>query len=131
MARLVGTSRTATCFQTRVLYSTVIPKHQLISLVVEQAVSVRVCQLFVDGNHRTAILSVYEKLADAGWMSDMNAFDLYISISNRDQAEWDLVRLRMVRLISSRLRHREDISCEAREIVADRVKLIPEVNTLC
>lgn len=43
-----------------------ISKQDLVRMVVEEAVSVRVCQLYVDGNHRTAILSIYEKLADAG-----------------------------------------------------------------
>lgn len=44
-----------------------ISKRELVRMIAEEAVSVRVDQLFVDGNHRTAILSIYEKLADAGW----------------------------------------------------------------
>lgn len=106
-------------------------KRQLLSLVVEEAISVRVCQLFIDGNHRTSILSIYEKLADAGWWLHMNAFDLYILISNRHQAEWDVVRPCMVQLILRHLRQYEDISFEALRLVAERVKLIPEINTLC
>ena len=97
----------------------------------DEAVSVRVSQLFIDGNHRTSILSIYEKLADAGWWLDMDAFDLYILISNRDQAEWGMVKVRMLKLIVRHLRHCEHVSFEAREVVAERVKLIPETNTLC
>ena len=62
-------------------------KQDLVRIIVEEAVSVRVCQLFVDGNHRTAILSIYEKLANAGWWLDVSAVDLYVLISNRNQVE--------------------------------------------
>ena len=42
-------------------------KRNLVISVVEEAVSVRVCQLFVDGNHRTSILSMYDCLMPAGY----------------------------------------------------------------
>lgn len=50
-----------------------ISKRELVRMVVDEAVSVRVCQLFVDGNHRSAILSIYEKLVvvvagGGGWL---------------------------------------------------------------
>ena len=78
-------------------------------MVVDEAVSVRVCQLFVDGNHRTAILSIYEKLADAGWWLDMSAIDLYILISNRSQAEWSMIKVRMVKKILRQLKREPGI----------------------
>ena len=105
-------------------------KHDLVRMVVDEAVSVRVCQLFVDGNHRTAILSIYEKLADAGWWLDMSAIDLYIFISNRNQAEWSMVKVRMVKVILGHLKHEPDIHVHARQIYAGRVKLIAKINTL-
>ena len=107
-----------------------ISKRELVRIIVEEAVSVRVGQLFVDGNHRTAILSIYEKLADAGRWLDMSAVDLYILISNRSQLEWNAVKLCMVKVI---LRHSEqcpDIPFQARCIFARRVKLIADINTL-
>ena len=106
-----------------------ITKRELVRIIVEEAVSDRVGQLFVDGNHRTAILSIYEKLADAGWWLDMSAVDLYILISNRSQLEWNAVKLCMVKVI---LRHSEqcpDIPFQARHIFAKRVK-IADINTL-
>lgn len=99
-------------------------------MVVDEAVSVRVCQLFVDGNHRTAILSIYEKLADVGWWLDMSAVDLYGLISNRSQSEWQRVKLRMVKVILRHLKQCSDISFQARHMFARRVKVIAEVNTL-
>lgn len=105
-------------------------KHELVRMVVDEAVSVRVCQLFVDGNHRTAILSIYEKLADAGWWLDMSAIDLYILISNRSQAEWSMVKVRMVKNILRHLKREPGVPLHAREIYAGRVKLIAEINTL-
>lgn len=107
-----------------------ISKRELVWMVVEEAVSVRVCQLFVDGNHRTAILSIYEKLADAGWWLDMSAVDLYIMISNRRRTEWNSVITSMVKVVVQRLKHCPDISYQARQIFAQQVKLIAEVNTL-
>ena len=41
-------------------------KHERVRMVVDEAVSVRVCQLFVAGNHRTAILSIYELMRAGG-----------------------------------------------------------------
>ena len=105
-------------------------KHELVRMVVDEAVSVRVCQLFVDGNHRTAILSIYEKLADAGWWLDMSAIDLYILISNRNQADWNMVKACMVKVILGHLKHEPGMSVHARQIYAARVKLIAEINTL-
>lgn len=107
-----------------------IGKQDLVRIVVEEAVSVRVCQLFLDGNHRTAILSIYEKLADAGWWLDMSAVDLYILISNRNQVEWNSVKHRMVKAILQHLKHFPDIPFQAREVCAGQVKLIAEINTL-
>ena len=105
-------------------------KHDLVRMVVDEAVSVRICQLFVDGNHRTAILSIYEKLADAGWWLGMSAIDLYILISNRNQAEWSMVKVRMVKVILGDLKHKPDIHVHAHQIHAGQVKLIAEINTL-
>lgn len=105
-------------------------KHELVRMVVDEAVSVRVCQLFVDGNHRTAILSIYEKLADAGWWLDMSAIDLYILISNRNQADWSMIKVRMVKKILGHVKHEPDIPVHARQIYGGRVKLIAEINTL-
>lgn len=99
-------------------------------MVVDEAVSVRVCQLFVDGNHRTAILSIYEKLADVGWWLDMSAVDLYILISNRSQSEWHAVKVRMVKVILRHLKQCSHIPCQARHMFARQVKLIAEINTL-
>ena len=105
-------------------------KHHLVRMVVDEAVSVRVCQLFVDGNHRTAILSIYEKLADAGWWLGMSAIDFYILISNRNQAEWGMVKVRMVKVILGDLKHKPDIHVHAHQIHAGQVKLIAEINIL-
>ena len=105
-------------------------KHELVKMVVDEAVSVRVCQLFVDGNHRTAILSIYEKLADAGWWLDMSAINLYVLISNRSQAEWGMIKVRMVKKILEHLKREPGIPVHARQSYAGRVKLIAEINTL-
>ncbi len=107
-----------------------ISKRELERMIVEEAVSVRVGQLFVDGKHRTAILSIYEKLADAGWWLDMSAVDLYILISNMSQLEWIAVKLCMVKVILRHLEQCPDIPFQARHISARRVKLIAEINTL-
>lgn len=107
-----------------------ISKREFVRMIAEEAVSVRVDQLFVDGNHRTAILSIYEKLADAGWWLDMSAVDLYILISNRSQLEWNAIKLCMVKVILRHLEQCPDIPFEARHIFARRVKLIAEINTL-
>ena len=72
-------------------------KHEIVRMVVDEAVYVRVCHMFVDGNHRTAILSMYEKLADAGWWLDVSPTDLYILISNRNQADWSKIKVHMVK----------------------------------
>lgn len=103
-------------------------KHELLRMVVN--VSVRICQLFVDGNHRTAILSIYKKLADAGRWLDMSATDLYILISNRNQADWSMIKVRIVKKILGHLKHEPDVPVHARQIYAGRVKLIAEINTL-
>lgn len=105
-------------------------KREVVTSVVEEAVSVRICQLFVDGNHRTSILSMYEKLADAGWLLDASAVDLYILISNRKRHDWSEVKSPMVNLIVRHLRPCNVIPYETRAMCAGYVKLIAEVNTL-
>ena len=107
-----------------------ISKQDCVRMVVEDAVSVRVCKLFVDGNHLTAIPSIYEKLADAGWWLDMSAVDLYILISNRRQVEWNMVKLCMVTAISKHLKHYPGVPFCARQVFAGQVKLIAKINTL-
>ncbi len=105
-------------------------KHDLVRMVVDEAESVRVCQLFVGGNNRTAFLSTYEKLADAGWWLDMSAIDLYILISNRNQAEWSMVKVHMVKVILVHLKHKPIMHVHARQIHAGQAELITEINTL-
>ena len=105
-------------------------KRPLVSTIVEEAVHVRVSQLFVDGNHRTAVLSIFEKIADAGWLLDTSAVDLYILISNRNQVEWAEVKCHMVKAILRRLRRCPFVPLQARQTFAGHVKLIAEINTL-
>ena len=99
-------------------------RHDLVRVIVDEAVSVRVCQLFVDGNHCTAILSIYEKLSDAGWWLDMSAIDLYILISSRNKHCGSMVKVRMVKVSLRHLKHEPDIHVHARQIYAGQVKLI-------
>ncbi|KAK9819512.1 hypothetical protein WJX74_001999 [Apatococcus lobatus] len=72
-------------------------KRELVRWIVQQAYAARVNQQFEDGNHRTAVLSIYEKLADAGWMLTADAFAIYIAISNRQHHETIKVEKTMIK----------------------------------
>lgn len=106
-----------------------ISKRALVTAVVNDAVSVRVRQLFVDGNHRTAIVTTYEKLADAGWLLSIDPVDVYILISNRKQEEWRLVKIGLVKMLMKHVKRCNMVSLEARQIFAERVKLIADINS--
>lgn len=55
-----------------------------IGSIMDKAISVRVNQLFCDGNHRSAVLFIYESMADLGFNLSANPFEFYIKLSHRN-----------------------------------------------
>ena len=109
-------------------------KTQLARRVVSEARKAREDQLFKDGNHRTAIASIYEKLADHGWQLKMDPFDIYILISNRRGRNWLEVEKEMVHAICRRMRQCKPVDLVVlpayRSDAAAQVKLVADANSL-
>ena len=106
-------------------------KFDVVDLVVREAYTARVNQYFEDGNHRTAILSIYEKLADKGWLLKADPFDLYIILSNRQQEDDARAKLQLAAAVLRKLAWQPNISLEQRAAYALRVKAIASINSLC
>ena len=90
----------------------------------------RINQLFEDGNHRTAVLSIYEKLADAGWLLTADPFSIYIAISNREHWETSAVEANLNRRIARHAVWNPSVSLAERAAFAADAKQIAAVNSL-
>ena len=98
--------------------------------VVHQAFVIRIAQRFVDGNHRTAILWIFECLADAGFVLNADPVDFYIILSNRQQKEYEECEIEAVQLVKKGMARRVDqVKWTTRMGHALRVKAIPKWNT--
>ena len=105
-------------------------KEDMVKWIVRHAYMARVNQLFEDGNHRTAVLSIYEKLADAGWLLTADPFSIYIAISNRKHQETSAVEANMYRRIARYSIWKPSVSYAERAAFAEGVKQIAAVNSL-
>lgn len=106
-------------------------KRDLVMWVAQHAYSARVNQLFEDGNHRTAVLSIFEKLADAGWILKADAFSMYIAISNRQCQATALVEANLCKCIFRHTFREQNVTVAQRAAYAADVKQIAAVNSLC
>jgi len=73
---------------------------------VTNAVHFRSAKIFHDGNHHTAILLLFETLANNNILLHANALNIYIIISNRGSPEvepWEEIEQRLVRYCRRRL----------------------------
>jgi hypothetical protein len=88
-------------------------------------------QFFLDGNHRTAILLIYELLAEYKIRCLADPVRLYILISNRKEEDWDIrikALVKEVKRTSRKLPY--SVSDNRREHAAFGVKILWRWNTL-
>jgi len=93
----------------------------------EDTIFIRQDQALLDGNHRTAILILYESIADIGWCLRANPFDIYIIISNRRERLWNLVVQDLEDVIINNT-VRRDQTFQQRQKRAEMIKNIPVIN---
>ncbi|KAL7409769.1 hypothetical protein BDY24DRAFT_402419 [Mrakia frigida] len=91
--------------------------------VAEKALTIRHDQSFVDGNHRTATLTLFEYLWQAGYDTrDLDPLDVFLLIAPEPEKPNAAVEIgRLVR----RHTRRGTMTLEAQRIGADRVKSLP------
>jgi hypothetical protein len=101
---------------------------------ISNAVRLRRDQVFYDGNHRTALLLLYETLAEHGYLLQAKPLTLYIHLSNRSsstppQWSWDEVEDAMFRHCKSRLKLDYDLrSRDHAALFANAVRSLDVVN---
>jgi hypothetical protein len=97
------------------------------------AVSLRDSQFFIDGNHRTAILAIYEYLASVGILLTVDPAAIYIvlgrNVRKGSAADNDALVIELERLMRSKWNRPENGVSEAmRREYADKAKQIPVSN---
>jgi prophage maintenance system killer protein len=111
---------------------------QILKHAIENAVRLRADQVFHDGNHRTALLLIYEILAEHGLHLQAKPMSLYIIISNRSEISehghytWKAVGERMYRHCKSRLKFVSAVptSAERPVLFANAIKTLEFENSL-
>jgi prophage maintenance system killer protein len=108
----------------------------LLQKAISNAVRLRRDQVFYDGNHRTAILLLYETLAEHGYLLQAKPLTLYIHLSNRTPSSiprewsWDGVEGAMFQHCKSRLKlDYEPRSEDNPALFANAVKSLDVVNS--
>jgi prophage maintenance system killer protein len=111
---------------------------QILKHAIENAVRLRADQVFHDGNHRTALLLLYEVLAERGLLLQAKPMSLYIMLSNRSDISehgyytWKAVVERMYRHCKSRLKFLSTVptSEERPALFANAIKTLEFENSL-
>lgn len=106
--------------------------------IIDFAIGVRSNQLFADGNHRTAVLSIFELLADQGKiLKKADPFELYLILSHRkcprqccltEDGCRQQVKISLRKYLLRRIR-RTDVTEDSRRTSAESVKAIARWNT--
>ncbi len=113
---------------------------RLIRECVDHVIFIRVNQPFIDGNHRTAILYLYERLLDCGYILRADPVDLYARLSHRDcpqmcglvnEHHCSRTQQSLVKWIRRRIRREMNIRTDHLRIqVAEEVKTLARWNTV-
>jgi hypothetical protein len=111
---------------------------QILKAAISNAIRLRAEQVFHDGNHRTALLLLYEVLAERKLLLQASPMTLYILLSNRSdfsehgQLSWEDVENRMFQHCRSRLKFLDTIPTgqERPMLFANEVKTLEFGNSL-
>jgi hypothetical protein len=99
---------------------------------ISKIVRLRRDQVFYDGNHRTALLLLYEILAEHKLLLQANPFALYIRLSNRGETNWESVERSMYQYCKSRLKLLSSVPklAERPALFANAIKSLDVVNSV-
>jgi prophage maintenance system killer protein len=111
---------------------------QILKAAISNAIRLRAEQVFYDGNHRTALLLLYEVLAERKLLLQATPMTLYILLSNRSdfsehgKLSWEEVENRMFQHCRSRLKFLDTVPTgqERPGLFANEVKTLEIGNSL-